>query len=250
MTRILHITDTHFGITEDAEDEIHGFARKVADLTKQFRVDICLHTGDVLNRPSSEVAYRVYADCRVPCLHVPGNHDNSEMMRDFFPEMATGFPYVVETGSFRIIGLDSSSGKLGAVQIEALRNLLSEGSPGILLIHHQFLPFEDSWLNPYILEDAEDFIRILREHQDVILAVFHGHFHAPLLSAVGTVPVFGGPSAAYQFDPTASCKTISSQKGEVSLVGVEEQEVRLIERITVDASLGNARANRPANRRI
>ena len=215
--RILHITDTHFGFTGNGESEIRLFSRNVSEAVKRFHADLCIHTGDVLNRPASEDLYRFYADLRIPCVHIPGNHDDSEMMKKFFPETADGFPYTVEKESFRVIGLDSSSGKLGTGQLRRLESILSENTPSILLIHHQFLPIEDSWLNPYLLEDADSFGGIIKDYQDTILAVFHGHFHCPFFAEVGTIPVFGGPSAAYQFDPSASFKTISSRRGEAAL---------------------------------
>ena len=227
--RILHATDTHFGRTGNPAEEILRFREIVANATERFRVDAWIHTGDILDRTAPISVYKEYIASEPPFLHVPGNHDDTDAMGGIFHEASDEFPYAKEWNGVRFIGLDSSSGMLGFRQSRRLGDLLSRKRPSIILIHHQFQPFADSWLNPYLLKDAEDLESILRRHQDSVLAVFHGHFHAARFSSVGTIPVLGGPSAAYQFDPQAPEKTVSSEQGEAIVVDIGENSITLVD---------------------
>lgn len=226
--RILHVTDTHFGRTGDTDNDIAVFNKFIREVQKRFAVDVSLHTGDVLNRTAPASGYETYGAVRPNFLHVPGNHDHVEAMAGFFPELQEGFPYVQEKMGVQFIGLDSSSGEIGEDQGRKLRKILSCGKPSVILLHHQFLPIDDSWLNPYLLKDNEDFRSILTDYGKSVLAVFHGHFHVAHSASIGNVPVQGGPSASFQYDPHASFKSVKHEWGEVVILDLGKNSLRIV----------------------
>lgn len=148
---------------------------------------------------------------------IPGNHDAyvpgaldyalerwGSWMRD--DDGRPGFPYLHRRGPVNIVGLTSalptfpgaSYGRLGKIQIEKARALISsiepEGRPCLLLVHHP--PQEGATRRLRSLVDGENLRGMLKTlHLDLIL---HGHLHRPTQSTIdcrdGRVSTMGAAS--------------------------------------------------------
>ena len=109
--RLLHVSDTHFFDADYTEEYIRRVSLMIKQAIINYSIDICLHTGDILNRNMPKNGYETYLKYWPECLHVPGNHDDSKQMQVIFPECASGFPYVKNCNGIRFTGIDTSSGK-------------------------------------------------------------------------------------------------------------------------------------------
>lgn len=201
----------------------------VADLGGRVADHIAV-TGDLVNislpqefARAADWLRRLGASDRVTVI--PGNHDAyvdlpwaegagrwSDYMtnRDWDPEGASpsgtldGFPFVRRYGAIALVGVSTAlpmppfvaAGRLGARQIEALRQALArlgaEGAFRVVLIHHP--PFPGGSYKRKSLLDAEAFQDVVRQAGAEL--VLHGHTHVAGLGRIGEVPVIGVPSAS------------------------------------------------------
>jgi 3',5'-cyclic AMP phosphodiesterase CpdA len=159
---------------------------------------------------------------------VPGNHDAyvavpwdqsighwAEFMRSDGvngagrpPASPDDFPFVRERGEVALVGVStaapmpirSAAGRIGAGQLEALRQRLGElGRRGlfrVVLIHHP--PIGDGISARKRLLDSDAFAAVVAEHGAEL--VLHGHTHrsglARMRTPKGHAPVIGVPSAS------------------------------------------------------
>jgi 3',5'-cyclic AMP phosphodiesterase CpdA len=73
MTRVLHVSDLHFGTHEDPQME-----RAVAGLVESARPELLIASGDLTHRgerDQHERAARFLRSFELPLLAIPGNHD-------------------------------------------------------------------------------------------------------------------------------------------------------------------------------
>jgi len=124
------------------------------------------------------------------------------------PSNDVAFPYLRRRGPLALIGLSSASvsppgfatGRLGAVQLEALERLLAALTGTdcyrILLLHHPPLEASGSWRKRLI--DAAALHRIVATRG--VELVLHGHEHVPSHGTLdgqnGPLPAIGVPSAS------------------------------------------------------
>jgi 3',5'-cyclic AMP phosphodiesterase CpdA len=155
---------------------------------------------------------------------IPGNHDsyiaveNSRGIgrwHDYMTDLAwersnskttttESFPFVRRLGPLAVIGLSSAvptppffaSGKLGAAQLAALRDILAQLGKDdafrVVLIHHP--PLYGRGHRRKALTDAREFGEIVRAAGAEL--VLHGHMHMATLGHIGETPVVGVPSAS------------------------------------------------------
>jgi 3',5'-cyclic AMP phosphodiesterase CpdA len=213
---------------------IEVLARILHDL-QDHAPDHVACTGDLVNiaLPAEFAVARVFLD-HLGKPHdvslVPGNHDFyvkgadahfSARWGDFMRGDRGGpaeFPYLRRRGPLAIIGLSSAvptlpfmaTGELGAVQCEALSELLHtlqrEKLFRVVLIHHPPLSKPERRFKRLL--DAERFRAVLKKRgADLVL---HGHDHVHAVTMLdgprGPIPVIGVPSASSfggESDPAA-----------------------------------------------
>lgn len=202
----------------------------LADMREQ-RPDHISLTGDVVNLglPGEYPAARTFLEeIGAPdyLSLVPGNHDaytrssTERLLHAFDPWMrgdgATAdrvieterFPYVRRRGRVALIGLSSAiptgpfmaTGRVGAIQMERLRAILTElgdeGACRVVMIHHP-IRRQDAAPTAMLL-DADRLQRVLRETGAEV--VLHGHIHTGRIHHVrgpkGPIPAVCVPSAS------------------------------------------------------
>ncbi|MFI5039632.1 MAG: metallophosphoesterase family protein [Solirubrobacterales bacterium] len=152
-TRILHVSDLHFGA---GDDPVLGPA--LAGLIGRVAPELVIASGDLTNRgrrAEHERAGAFLRDLRLPVLAVPGNHDIpytfparfSSPWREFERQWETTEPELVSAHA-HVVGLNSvrpwrhQSGGIGEEQLERVTGKLRLAAPGalrVVALHHQLI---------------------------------------------------------------------------------------------------------------
>jgi 3',5'-cyclic AMP phosphodiesterase CpdA len=153
LTRILHVSDLHFGA---GDDPVLGQA--LAALTDRVAPELVLASGDLTNRGRREEHERAQAFLRslgLPIVAVPGNHDIpytfpariASPWREFERQWQTTEPELVAKGA-HIVGLNSvrpwrhQSGGVREGQLRRVTAKLRRAAPGalrVVVLHHQMI---------------------------------------------------------------------------------------------------------------
>ena len=204
----------------------HVLDLMVADIADQ-EVDHVAVTGDLINISLPEefenaARWLQQLGPADKVTAIPGNHDAYVSVpqaegvgrwRDYMTDLAwertdgaaavDPFPFVRRVGPLALVGLSTAvpmppfiaAGRLGAVQLAALRNTLLQlkesGACRVILIHHP--PFPSAYKRKALL-DARDFMDVVREAGAEL--ILHGHTHVAGLGRIGETPVIGVPSAS------------------------------------------------------
>ncbi len=201
MTRILHLSDPHFGALDPAAAE--AFLARASELAP----DVTILSGDLTMRARrSELADALAFVRRLPepRLLIPGNHDipatnqiSSRIFRPFErfrrtfcceiePELITPGAHVVALNSSRAFGmrLDWSEGRLSRRQLGEMQEKFSAGPADrlrILVLHHPLLELQlpgRAVVRPLAaLMAAMESCRV-----DLVMC---GHFHRSQIHATG-----------------------------------------------------------------
>lgn len=180
------ITDTHLGYRdqEAARTQWESTARELAKTPGQQ----VIHLGDVVDG-GREPQYAIYKEIRdsigKPVHEIPGNHDPAELFaKHLRPQIDTQ----VELDWLRLLLInnarpESHDGFLSSQQLEWIDSKCGEaaqdGGAVILCMHvpaHKNLHPDRGWyIKPTDGQTA--LYSLLERRRDVVLALFHGHFH-------------------------------------------------------------------------
>ena len=212
--RLIQFSDTHLSGEMDAR--IRGVASlpalqaAMADAQRHYsRADGVLLTGDLVQDDPRGYQWirQQFGESKVPVLCLAGNHDLPDHMR----AALRGKPFQVggeaKFGSWLVVMLDtwipnSAGGRIGEQQLTRLRSVLSTNPNQHVLIclHHHPIAMRSEWLDQVGLDDADQFLQIVREHSNV-RGVLWGHVHQSLDSFMQGVGFMSTPSTCAQFVP-------------------------------------------------
>jgi 3',5'-cyclic AMP phosphodiesterase CpdA len=153
VTRILHVSDLHFGARDDPILE-----GALARLAERVAPELVIASGDLTHRGRSDEHARAAGFLRrlgIPVLAVPGNHDIpytvparfASPWRAFEREWQTTEPSYAGADA-HVVGLNSvrpwrhQSGGVSDAQLERAATKLRSGAPGALrmvVLHHQMI---------------------------------------------------------------------------------------------------------------
>jgi 3',5'-cyclic AMP phosphodiesterase CpdA len=190
MTRILHLSDVHFG-TVDAR-----LVEPFLDLAHRLRPDLCVISGDLTQRARADQfhAARDFV-ARLPgqVLSVPGNHDVPlynlparlfapfvGYRRNFAPDLEPRvlLPDAVVQGVNTTNPLAWKSGYLRPASVSKLTAAFGAAAPGpwrIAAMHHAPVPAADG-TPADIANPAATLAALARAGADIVLS---GHTHMP-----------------------------------------------------------------------
>jgi len=218
---VAQLTDLHIGrpgkLAYELFDTSERLARCVEELSRQRPApDVVLATGDLVDEGSKAEYLRLrklLAPLQMPIFFIPGNHDNTEALRETFPEHRylgrAGNPacYCIEDFSLRLIGLDTAvpeqtGGALEASQIAWLDERLSaaKARPALIFMHHPPFKTGIARMDSIGLEaaGAAELGAVVSRHPQIVL-VTCGHVHRGIqVRWHGTVASIC-PSAAFQY---------------------------------------------------
>lgn len=221
--RLLQITDCHLGEREGEKlvgMDTDASLDLVIDmmLEQQFsggsnRPSAVIATGDLANHGAPSAYRRLQqklAAFPVPCVWLPGNHDDVATMRDV-TEVTGELARSLTIGNWHLLMLDSTvprqvGGFLGDQELRnfvtALTDLPSDTHIAIA-VHHQPVAVGCEWLDQQRIADGEKLLSII-EADKRVKAIFWGHVHQDYtaqLPARDDVMLFATPSSCAQFLP-------------------------------------------------
>lgn len=222
--RFIQFTDMHlFG---DAEEQLRGVASlpalqaAVADANRRcHNPDAILLTGDLVQ--DDPLGYRwirdVFGHSSVPVLCLSGNHDLPDSMRATLSAAPFQVGGEAEFGKWLVVMLDTwvagaAHGRIGEAALAHLRDVLAKhrNKHVLVCLHHHPIAMRSHWLDQVGLEDADEFMGILRQHSNV-RGVLWGHVHQSLDSFVQGVRFMSTPATCAQFLPRSADFAIDSR---------------------------------------
>jgi Icc protein len=217
--RILHLSDSHLfgdGTLQYGQVDTLAALRRVLDRASALdRADAVVLSGDLSNDGSAG-SYRRLRELVEPwaaargaaVVYAMGNHD----VRAGFEEVLGDRESVTTVRDFRIVSLDSSVpgagfGELQPGQLEWLRGVLRSPAPNgtVLVVHHPPVPAATALLAALELRRPEQLLEGCRD-TDVRL-ILCGHYHHPMATEFGGIPVVVAPGIANTSDALAQAGT-------------------------------------------
>ncbi len=193
MTRLLHISDTHFGT------EMTPVVKVLQAAVAQIAPDVVVLSGDITQRAraSQFAAARTFCDSLgVPVLAVPGNHDlplYHVLARMYWPyrnyqRFFGAREWQVQHGDVMIVGFDATHplrhtrGKLAPAHVERKLQQARAAAPDAMLVAVVHQPVAVAWPEdtPEILINAQAVAEVFARHR--VAAVLSGHVHVPMLA--------------------------------------------------------------------
>jgi len=225
MTRILHISDTHFGT------EREPVVRALLALAQRLQPELVLLGGDITQRARRAqfaAARRFVQALQRPVLAVPGNHDIplfNLAARLFDPyggyrrALGVNLEPVVETDGLLAIGVNSTrpgrhkNGQVSPGQVLRVAQRLREAGPGrlrVVLLHHPVRAAVDSDRGNLLIGRDLAVPAWVDAGADLILG---GHIHLPYI-----LPIHGaaGPAPRQAWTIQAGTAVSHRVRGDIS----------------------------------
>lgn len=201
MLTFVHISDTHLHIDRAFSTDwgpyppyIGAQALVKAINNLPFVPDFILHTGDVAFDPFPNVYTQIQKlmdQLKAPVYYLVGNHDDAEQMQRELLNSETVQPelyYERSINGVQMVCLDSNclenpehhTGLISDEQLEWLDAICSQPDdrPLIVAVHHNPILMGVPWLDQtMVLENGEQFHKILLKAQSRLRGVFFGHIH-------------------------------------------------------------------------
>ncbi len=215
MIKILQITDFH--ILAEPSDRFLGvdteiYLKKIiAHAFQQHHAfDLILITGDLTQFPGKNSYQRIYDilyKTATPCLYLPGNHDDWQLMQSIFSTQNMSCAKHTTLGNWRIICLNSQivgspKGYLAETELQALSKRLQqdEKHPVLIALHHNFINTGSEWLDTMTIGNSQQFIDLIAAHPQVKI-ITTGHIHQEYQGKISNALVYGSPATCFQFKP-------------------------------------------------
>jgi Icc protein len=215
--KILQLTDLH--ILPQAGDKMLGidteeyFQKTLAHAhAKHGQFDLILLTGDLGQDPTADSYRRI---CRhlqtyqTPCLCLPGNHDDLELMEAELHSDFVSCRKHLLLQNWQIIAINSQKrgSPVGLVSQEELaflaQTLRTHKMPALVAIHHHCVLSQSSWMDTMRIENGEELLA-LAESFPQVKAITCGHLHQELQTTHKHIALFATPASCFQFKPLAT----------------------------------------------
>jgi len=218
---ILQITDLHLmpGLDEtflgiNTEYYFHAILELAFAENQHF--DLILLTGDLTQDPCLASYQRILNSLEVykmPCICLPGNHDDYELMQQVFSTSLVSCRKQVLFENWQLICLNSQipgapGGRLSKQELLFLEDCLT-GNPNhhaLIAVHHHCLETKSAWMDTMMIENSPELLAIIKQYPQT-KAITKGHIHQIMDITIGGVRVLGSPSTCFQFKPES--KTFS-----------------------------------------
>ena len=227
--RFVQITDHHIMATEAMLSRGYSPSHALRAVLRHIArhhgdLDFIVSTGDLVDKGLDEEyrTFRALLGLRnaslapgpqlasgeglrdVPFYALPGNHDPREaFFRNMFPAEVpapAAMNVAFEHKGVRFACVDWGAGNKAASTPEMLAHLaacLEDGTPAVVLSHHNVGPVGMPRLDALAADDAGRFGEVLAGRN--VLAVLHGHAHLTVETALAGVKVLGLRSTHFSF---------------------------------------------------
>ncbi|OHX36172.1 phosphodiesterase [Methylomonas sp. LWB] len=216
LTKVLQLTDLHLRATADGtmlgvDTEFYFRETLNRALAAHGPFDLILLTGDLTQDPCPD-SYRrlagILAAYDTPCLCLPGNHDDPNLMRLWLAGGSVDCGRRIALPGWQIIALNSRkpgspAGFLSESELaEAAELLTANPEPALLAVHHHTLPCGGPWMDRMKIENGDALIELTSRFRQ-IKAVTSGHVHQLFEADRSGVRWLGMPATCFQFKPGA-----------------------------------------------
>jgi len=244
---ILQLSDLH--ILRAPEDKLLGIntehyfhACLEQALAGKQHFDLIMLIGDLAQNPCPESYQRILTRleaCETPCICLPGNHDDYELMQQILNTDRINCRKQVKLDNWQLISLNSRipeepGGRLSKEELEFLENCLTENPDyhALIAVHHHFLETKSPWMDTMIIENSRELLAIVSKYPQVKVMIT-GHIHQVMDVKTATFRVLGSPSTCFQFSPETTEFSVSDTAPGYRLIElyadgrVESEVVRL-----------------------
>lgn len=212
--KIIQITDTHIhakpnGYLGNVDVDL-GLSEVIKHIKQHhWPAQFLLATGDLVQDDGTAYSrFRAFLEpLGVPTYCLAGNHDIADVLASELRDGLVQWQRLVVHDHWQFILLDSSlpdspGGHLAQSELDFLQQQLSEKPElnTMVCLHHQPVPIGSGWMDEMVVDNAEEFWRILNQHSQV-RAVIWGHIHQTFTERRNGIQLFGTPSTCLQFAP-------------------------------------------------
>lgn len=204
--KIVQLSDCHVSADHKADYRGLNADRSLAALlpvVRAWQPDLVLLTGDVSEDASTASYGRVSARLNsigAPVVALPGNHDEPETMKRYFPNGPWNGPWFHGARGWQLVLLDSTeAGRIdGVVSDEQLHRLerglrRSRSEHVMVALHHQPIPVGSPWIDRYALQNPEKLLDLL-DRESRLRCVTWGHVHQAFSTERKDAVYLGSPS--------------------------------------------------------
>jgi Icc protein len=211
--KILIISDTHFSKDNtllfgkyDVEKSFNRLASKI----KQEQPDAIILSGDISQDGSVESYLKMQeylTELPGHKYYIMGNHDSANI--SYLNNSTISSPDYVDIDKHRFIfissykGIGYDDGLIDDSELNKIKQYALPSGTNYIVVHHHFIN-ADSIIDSYILENKEQFCKLLESHP--IAAVFHGHVHNSYVKKLSDIYVYANPSTCVQFAVSSTLK--------------------------------------------
>ncbi len=213
--KLLQLSDLH--LLAHAEATLMGVNTEFywhKTLSKALRqhpdADLLLLTGDLAQTPTPETYRRLLrhlADVAIPCLCLPGNHDNKRLMQEILNSGNVGCNKRQVFAHWQIINLDSTvdraaGGHLSEQELNLIDLCIAQ-YPELwvfISIHHHCTATGSLWMDKMQIDNSNRLFERLQKHPQV-KAITTGHIHQVRQQQKYGIKIFSAPSTCFQFKP-------------------------------------------------
>jgi len=197
MTRLLHISDTHFG-TEQAP-----VVQALLDLARRLSPDLVVLSGDITQRARTSqfaAARQFVSDLGFPVLAIPGNHDIplfNIAARMFNPyggykrAMGVTLEPVFSSDGLLVIGVNTTrparhkNGEVSRAQVDRVCARLRQARPGqlrVIVVHQPLRAIVEEDVSNLLIGRQMAIPAWVDAGADLVLG---GHIHLPYVVPLG-----------------------------------------------------------------
>ena len=215
---IAQITDTHikprgrlaYGNVLDSSSCLKNVVKHCNEFNPT--IDLVFVTGDLTDSgklEEYEEFNKILIDLKIPWFVIPGNHDNKQILMNFFdeheylPRNEKFCNYVIDKYPFVLIGLDTtvSGENYGEFCNERLRWLdinlkCYSNKPTLLFMHHPPFVTGIDGMDNQNLKNSSRFFEILRSYPQV-KHIACGHVHRATETVIDGVGISIAPNGAH-----------------------------------------------------
>jgi len=212
---ILQLSDTHILKTPNATllgvDTAYYFRAVLAQaFAERQPFDLVMLTGDLAQHPvkeSYQYILKHISRYAVPCVCLPGNHDDYELMQKILNTELVNCRKQLFLKNWQIINLNSQiigeeGGLLRPEELAFLDQCLSQypSQNALIAVHHHVLATESIWMDTMMIANSEDFLALVGRYPQAKV-ILNGHIHQAMDKQTPSLRVLGTPSTCFQFKP-------------------------------------------------
>jgi len=180
---------------------------------QQQHFDLLLVTGDLAQEPcnaSYQLILRELEAYNIPCICLPGNHDDYDLMQKILNTRTVSCRKQVLLDGWQLICLNSQipgspKGYLAKHELAFLEDCLNTQPEhyALITVHHHCVACNSVWMDKMMIENDHELLSIARQYPQAKV-ISNGHIHQVMDINAGSVRILGTPSTCFQFKPEST----------------------------------------------